>query len=219
MSGTPAMTEVSGGGCDVFFFWLSSNPPPLPNSGAGFPSVPVGKSPMVEQAVQTGSLDNLNTKKLFPGKGTVGMQLNGRPAPPSSKTASGTETRGPRSVLPILSFSGNNYAPHPEHHVLLQGRPLPHGPGRCCPLPALAYALAGACLTLPFCALDVAQPATVQAQGQVNDENRRPQRRRSGNSRCHLSPGPEPPRCSACPARFSVGLLEGALSSLSCVPQ
>ncbi|KAM7125998.1 protein LSM14 homolog B isoform 3-T3 [Molossus nigricans] len=57
--------------------------------GAGFPSVPVGKSPMVEQAVQTGSLDNLNTKKLLPGgKGTVGVQLNGRPAPPGGKSAS-----------------------------------------------------------------------------------------------------------------------------------
>ncbi|XP_068421775.1 protein LSM14 homolog B isoform X3 [Eschrichtius robustus] len=86
--------------------------------GAGFPTVSVSKSPMVEQAVQTGSLDNLNTKKLLPGKGTAGMQLNGRPAPPSSKAAS-----------------------------------------------------------------DVAQPAAVQTQGQVNDENRRPQRRRSGNRR------------------------------------
>lgn len=57
--------------------------------GAGFPSVPVGKSPMVEQAVQTGSLDNLNTKKLLPGgKGTMGVQLNGRPAPPSGKSTS-----------------------------------------------------------------------------------------------------------------------------------
>ncbi|XP_065777743.1 protein LSM14 homolog B isoform X2 [Muntiacus reevesi] len=86
--------------------------------GAGFPSVSVGKSPMVEQAVQTGSLDNLNSKKLLPGKGTVGMQLNGRPAPPGSKATP-----------------------------------------------------------------DVAQPAAVQTQGQVNDENRRPQRRRSGNRR------------------------------------
>lgn len=66
------------------------NPPPLLNSGAGFPSIPVGKSPMVEQAVQTGSADNLNAKKLLPGKGTTGTQLNGRQAQPSSKTASGT---------------------------------------------------------------------------------------------------------------------------------
>ncbi|XP_036179460.1 protein LSM14 homolog B isoform X4 [Myotis myotis] len=88
-------------------------------TGAGFPSIPVGKSPMVEQAVQTGSLDNLNAKKLLPGgKGTVGVQLNGRPAPPSGKSAS-----------------------------------------------------------------DVVQPAAVQTPGQVNDENRRPQRRRSGNRR------------------------------------
>ncbi|XP_015987760.1 protein LSM14 homolog B isoform X4 [Rousettus aegyptiacus] len=94
--------------------------------GAGFPSAPVGKSPMVEQAVQTGSLDNLNARKPSPGKGTVGMQLNGRPTPPGTKSASGTA----RLVPP-----------------------------------------------------DVAPPAAVQTQGQVNDENRRPQRRRSGNRR------------------------------------
>ncbi|KAG8513313.1 Protein LSM14-B, partial [Galemys pyrenaicus] len=86
--------------------------------GAGFPSVPGGKSPMVEQAVQTGSVDSLNAKKLFPGKGAAGAQLNGRPAPPSSKAAG-----------------------------------------------------------------DAVQPVPVQTQGQVNDENRRPQRRRSGNRR------------------------------------
>ncbi|XP_036179457.1 protein LSM14 homolog B isoform X1 [Myotis myotis] len=98
---------------------MSSEPHQLTSKGAGFPSIPVGKSPMVEQAVQTGSLDNLNAKKLLPGgKGTVGVQLNGRPAPPSGKSAS-----------------------------------------------------------------DVVQPAAVQTPGQVNDENRRPQRRRSGNRR------------------------------------
>uniref|UniRef100_A0A8C3VLK4 LSM family member 14B n=1 Tax=Catagonus wagneri TaxID=51154 RepID=A0A8C3VLK4_9CETA len=87
--------------------------------GAGFPSVSAGKSPMVEQAVQTGSLDNLNAKKLFPGgKGPAGIQLSGRTAPPGSKTAS-----------------------------------------------------------------DVVQPPAAPTQGQVNDENRRPQRRRSGNRR------------------------------------
>ncbi|XP_053781919.1 protein LSM14 homolog B isoform X4 [Desmodus rotundus] len=87
--------------------------------GAAFPSVPAGKSPMVEQAVQTGSLDNLNTKKLLPSsKGAVGVQLNGRAAPPSSKSTS-----------------------------------------------------------------DVSQPAAVPVPAQVNDENRRPQRRRSGNRR------------------------------------
>ncbi|XP_037667923.1 protein LSM14 homolog B isoform X2 [Choloepus didactylus] len=92
---------------------------PVPRArGAAFPSVPVGKSPMVEQAVQTGSVDHLNAKKLLPGKGTAGMQLNGRQAQPSSKTTS-----------------------------------------------------------------DLVQPAAVQSQGQVNDENRRPQRRRAGNRR------------------------------------
>ncbi|XP_036101750.1 protein LSM14 homolog B isoform X2 [Molossus molossus] len=76
----------------------SSEPHQLTSKGAGFPSVPVGKSPMVEQAVQTGSLDNLNTKKLLPGgKGTVGVQLNGRPAPPGDKSASGNRRTRNRS--------------------------------------------------------------------------------------------------------------------------
>ncbi|KAH0515305.1 Protein LSM14-like protein B, partial [Microtus ochrogaster] len=86
--------------------------------GAGFSSTPVGKSPMVEQAVQTSSADNLNAKKLLPTKVTSGTQLNGRQAQPSSKTA-----------------------------------------------------------------IDVVQSAPVHNQGQVNDENRRPPRRRSGNRR------------------------------------
>ncbi|KAI5279829.1 Protein Lsm14-like B [Manis pentadactyla] len=97
---------------------MSSEPHQLTSKGAAFPSVPGGKSPMVEQAVQTGSVDNLNAKKLLPGKGPVGLQLNGRPAQPTCRTTN-----------------------------------------------------------------DVAQPTDVQTQGQVNDENRRPQRRRSGNRR------------------------------------
>ncbi|KAK7814261.1 hypothetical protein U0070_000577 [Myodes glareolus] len=97
---------------------MSSEPPQLTSKGAGFPSTPVGKSPMVEQAVQTSSADNLNAKKLLPTKVTSGTQLNGRQAQPSSKTA-----------------------------------------------------------------IDVVQPAPVHTQGQVNDENRRPPRRRSGNRR------------------------------------
>uniref|UniRef100_A0A8C0L7R0 LSM family member 14B n=1 Tax=Canis lupus dingo TaxID=286419 RepID=A0A8C0L7R0_CANLU len=76
---------------------MSSEPHQLTSKGAGFPSVPVGKSPMVEQAVQTGSVDNLSTKKLLPGKGPVGMQLNGRPAQPSSKTTSGNRRTRNRS--------------------------------------------------------------------------------------------------------------------------
>ncbi|XP_028926726.1 protein LSM14 homolog B isoform X3 [Ornithorhynchus anatinus] len=85
--------------------------------GSGFSSIPVRKSPMVEQAVQTGSVDNLNAKKLLPSKGASGIQRNGRQVQPSNKTS------------------------------------------------------------------DVVQPTPVQSQGQVNDENRRPQRRRSGNRR------------------------------------
>ncbi|XP_041588815.1 protein LSM14 homolog B isoform X2 [Vulpes vulpes] len=76
---------------------MSSEPHQLTSKGAGFPSVPVGKSPMVEQAVQTGSVDNLSAKKLLPGKGPVGMQLNGRPAQPSSKTTSGNRRTRNRS--------------------------------------------------------------------------------------------------------------------------
>ncbi|XP_069861226.1 protein LSM14 homolog B isoform X2 [Dipodomys merriami] len=68
---------------------MSSEPPQLASKGAGFPSTPVGKSPMVEQAVQTGSVDNLNAKKLLPSKNTSGTQLSGRQVQPSSKTSSG----------------------------------------------------------------------------------------------------------------------------------
>ncbi|XP_032658189.1 protein LSM14 homolog B isoform X2 [Chelonoidis abingdonii] len=86
--------------------------------GTGFPLVPpVRKSPMVEQAVQTGPVDNMNQKKPPPAKVVSGIQRNGRQIPQSSKTN------------------------------------------------------------------DTVQSPPVQTQGQVNDENRRPQRRRSGNRR------------------------------------
>ncbi|XP_037258417.1 protein LSM14 homolog B isoform X2 [Falco biarmicus] len=88
--------------------------------GAGFPSVhPVRKSPMVEQAVQTGPVDNMNSQKPPPVKVTPGVQRN--------------------------------------------GRQVPQGNGKT--------------------NVDTVQAAPVQTQGQVNDENRRPQRRRSGNRR------------------------------------
>ncbi|XP_041497850.1 protein LSM14 homolog B isoform X2 [Microtus oregoni] len=76
---------------------MSSEPPQLTSKGAGFPSTPVGKSPMVEQAVQTSSADNLNAKKLLPTKVTSGTQLNGRQAQPSSKTAIGNRRTRNRS--------------------------------------------------------------------------------------------------------------------------
>ncbi|XP_054835959.1 protein LSM14 homolog B isoform X4 [Eublepharis macularius] len=86
--------------------------------GAAFSSVhSVRKSPMVEQAVQTGPVDNLNPKKAPPIKVTPAIQRNARPIPQMNKTT------------------------------------------------------------------DTVEPAPVQTQGQVNDENRRPQRRRSGNRR------------------------------------
>ncbi|XP_058034814.1 protein LSM14 homolog B isoform X3 [Ahaetulla prasina] len=85
--------------------------------GAAFPSVhSVRKSPMVEQAVQTGPLDNsLNPKKAVK-------------APPAIQ-------RNPRQIQ--------------QNHKTN----------------------------------DIVDPPPVQTQGQVNDENRRPQRRRSGNRR------------------------------------
>ncbi|XP_062445566.1 protein LSM14 homolog B isoform X2 [Rhea pennata] len=90
--------------------------------GAGFPSVhPVRKSPMVEQAVQTGPVDNMNSQKLPPVKVAPGIQRNGRQVPQSN--------------------SKTNVS------------------------------------------VDTVQATPVQTQGQVNDENRRPQRRRSGNRR------------------------------------
>ncbi|KAM9372027.1 protein LSM14 homolog B [Phaethornis superciliosus] len=88
--------------------------------GAGFPPVhPVRKSPMVEQAVQTGPVDNMNSPKPPPVKVPPGVPRNGRQVPQGSSKA-------------------------------------------------------GA---------DPVQTAPVPTQGQVNDENRRPQRRRSGNRR------------------------------------
>ncbi|CAI9543742.1 unnamed protein product [Staurois parvus] len=88
--------------------------------GGGFPSVPVRKSPMVsvEQAVQTGPVENLAQKKVQPPKG------------------------------PPISQRGNR-------------------PGQA---PA------------PPAQINVPAPAT-QVQNTVNDENRRPPRRRSGNRR------------------------------------
>ncbi|XP_033009572.1 protein LSM14 homolog B isoform X3 [Lacerta agilis] len=86
--------------------------------GAAFPPVhSVRKSPMVEQAVQTGPIENLNPKKAPPIKVIPAVQRNMRQIPQSNKTS------------------------------------------------------------------DTVEPAPVQMQGQVNDENRRPQRRRSGNRR------------------------------------
>ncbi|KAM5135734.1 protein LSM14 homolog B isoform 3-T3 [Mantella aurantiaca] len=86
--------------------------------GAGFPSAPVRKSPMVEQAVQTGPVENLAQKKLQPPKG------------------------------PPISQRGNR-------------------PGQAPAQPAQ---------------MNVPAPAA-QVQNTVNDENRRPPRRRSGNRR------------------------------------
>ncbi|XP_056404954.1 protein LSM14 homolog B isoform X4 [Hyla sarda] len=80
---------------------------------AGFPSIPVRKSPMVEQAVQTGPMENMAQKKLQPAKG-----------PPVSQ-------RGNRQGQAV-------------------GQPAP--------------------ISVP--------PQTAPTQNMINDDNRRPQRRR-----------------------------------------
>nr|XP_033818677.1 protein LSM14 homolog B isoform X2 [Geotrypetes seraphini] len=88
----------------------------------GFPAIPVRKSPMVEQAVQTGPADSMTQKRAQQGKGPT-MNLRS-------------------SQLPQQS----NPVPAP---------PQPPPP----------------------------PPPPVPPQVQVNDENRRPPRRRSGNRR------------------------------------
>nr|XP_033818678.1 protein LSM14 homolog B isoform X3 [Geotrypetes seraphini] len=90
--------------------------------GTGFPAIPVRKSPMVEQAVQTGPADSMTQKRAQQGKGPT-MNLRS-------------------SQLPQQS----NPVPAP---------PQPPPP----------------------------PPPPVPPQVQVNDENRRPPRRRSGNRR------------------------------------
>ncbi|XP_069807826.1 protein LSM14 homolog B isoform X2 [Dendropsophus ebraccatus] len=57
---------------------LLAEPPHL--SKAGFPSIPARKSPMVEQAVQTGPMENMAQKKLQPAKGPPVSQRGNRPA-------------------------------------------------------------------------------------------------------------------------------------------
>ncbi|XP_073463627.1 protein LSM14 homolog B isoform X1 [Aquarana catesbeiana] len=102
---------------------ILAEPPHLASKGGGFPSVPVRRSPMVEQAVQTGPMDNLAQKKVQPPKGPPVSQRGNRP-----------------------------------------GQALGQAPA---PPPAQ---------------INVPAPAA-QVQNTVNDENRRPPRRRSGNRR------------------------------------
>ncbi|KAM9260423.1 protein LSM14 homolog B isoform 7-T7 [Cariama cristata] len=114
----PAIVQSSLGSASTSSF--QPHVPYSPFRGAGFPSVhPVRKSPMVEQAVQTGPVDNMNSQKPPPVKVTPGVQRNGRQVPQGNSKTN----------------------------------------------------------------VDTVQAAPVQTQGQVNDENRRPQRRRSGNRR------------------------------------
>uniref|UniRef100_A0A8D2NPT9 LSM family member 14B n=1 Tax=Zosterops lateralis melanops TaxID=1220523 RepID=A0A8D2NPT9_ZOSLA len=66
--------------------------------GAGFPSVhPVRKSPMVEQAVQTGPVDGINSQKLPPGKVTPGIPRSARQVPQANSKASGNRRTRNRS--------------------------------------------------------------------------------------------------------------------------
>ncbi|XP_014344213.1 protein LSM14 homolog B isoform X5 [Latimeria chalumnae] len=84
--------------------------------GAGFPSLPARRSPMVEQAVQTGPVEHVNSKSLQPGKA---------PAITTQQVGRQPQQR-------------NQYA---------------------------------------------SQPTAAPNRAPLNDENRRPQRRRSGNRR------------------------------------
>ncbi|XP_028591208.2 protein LSM14 homolog B isoform X4 [Podarcis muralis] len=73
---------------------LSSEPHLLSSKGAAFPSVhSVRKSPMVEQAVQTGPIENLNPKKAPPIKVIPAVQRNMRQIPQSNKTSGNRRTR------------------------------------------------------------------------------------------------------------------------------
>ncbi|XP_075702745.1 protein LSM14 homolog B isoform X2 [Rhinoderma darwinii] len=70
-------------------------------SKAGFPSIPVRKSPMVEQAVQTGPMENMAQKKLQPAKGPPVSQRGnrpgqnmGQPAPMSGNRRARNRSRG-----------------------------------------------------------------------------------------------------------------------------
>ncbi|XP_075032863.1 protein LSM14 homolog B isoform X1 [Mixophyes fleayi] len=97
---------------------ILAEPPHLSSKAAGFPSVPVRKSPMVEQAVQTGPVESVPQKK-----------------PQQAK-------------WPPVIQRGNRQGQAPA-------QPAPIG----------------------------VPPPTASAQNMVNDENRRPPRRRSGNRR------------------------------------
>ncbi|XP_069607299.1 protein LSM14 homolog B isoform X2 [Ranitomeya imitator] len=70
-------------------------------SKAGFPSIPVKKSPMVEQAVQTGPMENMTQKKLQPAKGPPVSQRGnrqgqtvGQPAPVNGNRRARNRSRG-----------------------------------------------------------------------------------------------------------------------------
>ncbi|XP_060627982.2 protein LSM14 homolog B isoform X2 [Anolis sagrei] len=74
---------------------LSSEPHLLSSKGAAFPlGHSVRKSPMVEQAVQTGPIDsNLNPKKIPPVKATQAIQRNTRQIQQNNKTSGNRRTR------------------------------------------------------------------------------------------------------------------------------
>ncbi|XP_039936317.1 protein LSM14 homolog B isoform X3 [Hirundo rustica] len=77
---------------------MSSEPHQLSSKGAGFPSVhPVRKSPMVEQAVQTGPVDSMNSQKLPPVKVTPGIPRSARQVPQANSKASGNRRTRNRS--------------------------------------------------------------------------------------------------------------------------
>ncbi|XP_078507715.1 protein LSM14 homolog B isoform X2 [Lissotriton helveticus] len=72
--------------------------------GAGFPSVPVRKSPMVEQAVQTGPLDNQRKLQQPVGRGPIGN-------PRSNRQAQLIDTVQPPSAQSQLPVNDENQRP------------------------------------------------------------------------------------------------------------
>ncbi|XP_078507714.1 protein LSM14 homolog B isoform X1 [Lissotriton helveticus] len=83
---------------------LPPEPRPPPVKGAGFPSVPVRKSPMVEQAVQTGPLDNQRKLQQPVGRGPIGN-------PRSNRQAQLIDTVQPPSAQSQLPVNDENQRP------------------------------------------------------------------------------------------------------------
>ncbi|XP_069807827.1 protein LSM14 homolog B isoform X3 [Dendropsophus ebraccatus] len=75
---------------------------------AGFPSIPARKSPMVEQAVQTGPMENMAQKKLQPAKGPPVSQRGNRPAQAGGQPA---PISAPPQTAPTQNINDENRRP------------------------------------------------------------------------------------------------------------